>query len=540
MFIHTFFNEMNINFKYTKNLISSIFIFYGLVLFAQYNNPQIKKVDILSYQFKININDSTDQIFGHAKIKIHPLTKITNFNLDFDKKTSGNKGMKIHKILLNGKEFNRYKFEKNKISFFISRNINKDFTIEIFYSGIPKDGLYISRNKYGSRTFFGDNWPNRAHYWLPVIDHPSDKALVSFEISAPEHYEVVASGKFISRIKNKGKIIWKYQSEVPYPTKVMVFGAADFNIKNYEIFHNIPISGWIYKNSPLKGLDDYQPAVEILKFYDSIIGPYSYKKLANVQSKTRFGGMENAGNIFYNEKTVDGTSSTENLIAHEVGHQWFGNSVTEKNWSDIWLSEGFATYLTDLFIEHKYGKKAFEKRMKMERDKIIRYNLFKRNPVVYTEKERLFNLLNPNSYEKGAWVLHMLRQKIGDKNFFKLLKDFYKKYRNKNASTTDFINLSEKISGMNLQEFFQQWLYRSGIPELRFETKKDKNFLYIIFHQEPPYYQLNFPIEIEFPTKKYFINFPVDKEKNIYKIPLNKLPKNYKILYDPEVKILYK
>ena len=523
-----------------KNFCLLLTILWSIPILAQFNNPQKDKIDIKSYDFYLKINDSNNKIKGKAIIQLELLKNISDFYLDFDKKDLQGTGMEIQKIKINNIDFSNAIFEKNRLVFKGKWYKGKKISIEIAYSGIPKDGLYISRNKYGSRTFFGDNWPNRAHYWLPVIDHPSDKALVSFEISAPEHYEVVASGKFISRIKNKGKIIWKYQSEVPYPTKVMVFGAADFNIKNYEIFHNIPVSGWIYKNSPLKGLDDYQPAVEILKFYDSIIGPYSYKKLANVQSKTRFGGMENAGNIFYNEKTVDGTSSAENLIAHEVGHQWFGNSVTEKNWSDIWLSEGFATYLTDLFIEHKYGKKAFEKRMKMERDKIIRYNLFKRNPVVYTEKERLFNLLNPNSYEKGAWVLHMLRQKIGDKNFFKLLKDFYKKYRNKNASTTDFIKLSEKISGMDLQYFFQQWLYRSGIPELRFETKKDKNFLYIIFHQEPPYYQLNFPVEIEFPTKKYFINFPVDKEKNIYKIPLNKLPKNYKILYDPEVKILYK
>jgi len=412
-------------------------------------------------------------------------------------------------------------------------------SMEIDYTGIPADGLIISKNKYGKKSFFGDNWPNRAHQWLPVVDHPSDKALVSFEIIAPKDMDVIASGKFLQRVRNEHSITWLYQTDVPLATKVMVFGATPFHIKNYGMYHNIPVSGWIYKDAPVNGLDDYAVSMKILKYYDSLIGPYSYSKLANVQSKTRFGGMENAGNIFYYENSVDGNAKVENLIAHEIAHQWFGNSVTEKNWKDIWLSEGFATYLTDLYLEHTYGKKKLQERMKMERNKILRYNQFIHQPVVYEEKENLMKLLNPNSYEKGAWVLHMLRNEIGDKAFFALLREFYGKYRNKNASTEDFIQLAEKISNMDLKRFFNQWLYKAGIPEIKisYAIKNKKIVLHI--QQKGELYQLDFPLLITSDKDYKKLKLKINKENNTFDIPLRST-KNLKIIPDPDTETLVK
>ncbi len=522
-------------------LYISLFFFYIFTSnYSQFINVQNDKIDIDKYKFEIEINDNSNSINAIADVFVKCKNNIESFYLDLKNINKSGRGMIVDSVLFQTSKHLKYTHQNDKLSFNIIAKKNDFIHLKIYYHGIPEDGLYIKNNKYGTRSFFGDNWPNRAHYWLPVVDHPSDKAKVDFIIIAPKHYDVIASGKFVSKIQIHSKNIWNYKTKVPIPTKVMVFGASDFSIKNYEIYHNIPISGWIYKNSPLSGLDDYLPSVEVLKYYDSIIGDYSYQKLANIQSKTRFGGMENAGNIFYTESSVDGTSSVEYLIAHEVAHQWFGNSVTEKNWEDIWLSEGFATYLTDLYIEHKYGKIVFEDRMKMERKKIIRYNSFKRNPVVYTEKENLFKLLNRNSYEKGAWVLHMLRNKIGNKNFFDVLRTFYEKYRNKNASTSDFIKLSENISGVNLQEFFSEWLYRSGLPLLDIKTSRTDKNLVIEIEQTNQIYHFSFPVEIKSEKRVINIDIPVKDKKNIFKIPLKKLSKNYEIILDPKTKILYK
>jgi len=361
---------------------------------------------------------------------------------------------------------------------------------------------------------------------------------VSFEVTAPENMEVIASGKLVARIKKNGIIKWFYKTDVPLATKVMVIGATSFNRKNYGIYHNIPISGWVYENAPIKGLDDYAISLEILKFYDSLIGPYSYSKLANVQSKTRFGGMENAGNIFYYENSVDGKAGGENLVAHEIAHQWFGNSVTEKNWRDIWLSEGFATYLSDVFLEHKYGTEKLKERMKMERKKVIRFNSTVTKPIVYTE-DNLMKLLNPNSYEKGAWVLHMLRHKIGDEAFFKLLKDYYLKYKNTNASTEDFIHLAEKISEKNLQVFFNQWLKKPGVPQIKIEKYIENKKLVIFISQMNDVFKFDLSLLIKSAKDNKKITLTINKKENIFKIPL-KSTQNINLIVDPEVQVLFK
>jgi aminopeptidase N len=356
---------------------------------------------------------------------------------------------------------------------------------------------------------------------------------------------VVASGRRIFKISEDKTNTFHYETKVPIPTKVMVFAAADFNIKNFEKLYLkkqcVPVSSWIYQDSPVKGFDDYKCALSILKFYDSLLGPYSFQKLANVQSNTRFGGMENAGNIFYDENTVDGTKSVENLVAHEVAHQWFGNAVTEKNWRDIWLSEGFATYLTDLYIEHKYGDEPFKKRLERERQKIIKFSHYKQQPIVLDHPKNLFALLNPNSYEKGAWVLHMLRQKIGDKTFFKLLKDFYQDYHLKNASTEDFIQLAQQISQQNLDKFFKQWLYRDDLPLLKINTKLSKKTYFVTIEQLTTPYQLDLPVMMK--NKNFSIKrlLKVNKEKQTFSVdlPNNNSEDAIKLIIDPDVQVLF-
>ena len=204
-----------------------------------------------------------------------------------------------------------------------------------------------------------------------------------------------------------------------------------------------------------------------MEFYSKLIGPYSYEKLANVQSKTIFGGLENAGCIFYAENSVTGKGRAESLIAHEVAHQWFGNSVTEKEWHHIWLSEGFATYLTNVYTETKYGEDKFRENMGSDRNRVLRSDLWKPEPVIDTTITDLMRLLNTSTYQKGAWVLHMLRNEIGDEIFWKGMRLYYERFRNGNALTSDFMKVMEEVSGKDLRNFFYQWLYIPGEPDLR-------------------------------------------------------------------------
>ena len=541
----------NNNKKTTMNLSKYLFLLFLNILFsanAQYVNKQKNIVDIIAYEFTIEINDEHNEISAEALIQLKVLQKTDSVYLDFDKLDHSGKGMKIQSISLNQKQSPNYKHIDDKIVFYDTENWHNKSNIYLIirYKGVPKDGLYISRNKYGKRTFFGDNWPNRAHYWLPVIDHPSDKAKVTFSIIAPKHYQIIATGTKLGQNAYQDKIVWHYQSFIPISTKVMVFAAADFKVKNYPKVllseQKLPVSSWIYKSSPDEGFDDYRCAIRVVSFYDSLVGPYSYEKLANVQSKTRFGGMENAGNIFYAESSVDGSKSVENLVAHEVAHQWFGNSVSEQNWSDIWLSEGFATYLTDMYLEHKYGKEKLKERMAMERNKVIRFNRYNAKPIVYNEQTRLMNLLNPNSYEKGAWVLHMLRQKIGDENFVKSLRVFYQKYRNKNASTSDFIDIVENISKQDLRDFFKQWLYVAGLPKLKMSYAIEGNTItFDVLQQNANLYQFTMPVKVVFGNNAQLFNLEINQKQQQFKFKLLApvSEKEARVLFDPNVQVLF-
>jgi aminopeptidase N len=235
--------------------------------------------------------------------------------------------------------------------------------------------------------------------------------------------------------------------------------------------------------------------LQILPFYITHIGPYPFEKCGNVQSKTRFGGLENASAIFYYEASVD-SPGIESLMAHELAHQWFGDAATEARWRHLWLSEGFATYMTLCYLENKYGIDTLKKGLQKDRDIVIAFEKERLTPVIDTSiKTDYMQLLNPNSYEKGGWVLHMLRRQLGDTLFWQGISSYYTAYRNKNASSADFEKIMETVSGRNLHAFFHQWLDVPGHPHLTITWKYDsvkKALLIDITQKGPTLFQFPF------------------------------------------------
>jgi aminopeptidase N len=150
--------------------------------------------------------------------------------------------------------------------------------------------------------------------------------------------------------------------------------------------------------------------------------------------------------------------------AHEIAHQWFGDSVTESTWADLWLSEGFANYFAGLFIERNESRVAFTEYMRDQANSYFEYEKKRRAPIHDTQTEKLFDLLNANNYEKGAWVLHMLRRTLGDQAFFAGIRAYYLAHKDSTATTEDLRTSLEKTSGKDLREFFDRWIYKAGHP----------------------------------------------------------------------------
>ena len=454
-----------------KNALASLLLAVMFVLAAT-AQPQAG-VDVQHYVFRLTLTDANDRIAGEADVTVQfNGAAVRELRLDLVG-TGGSTptGMTVSGVRRNGQPVPfTHANDALRIPLGPVPAGSEKQVFRITYAGVPADGLVISKNKFGDRTFFGDNWPNRARHWLPVADHPSDKSTCEFIVTAPAHYRVIGNGLLKEETDLPGNLRRTHWTEaVPIPTKVMVVGASRFVVQHVDTLRNVPVQSWVYPQDRDAGFFDYAPAAPILAFFDSLVGTYPYEKLANVQSKTRYGGMENAGNIFYNEKAIHGKKNLdmERLVAHEIGHQWFGNSVTEKDWPHVWLSEGFATYLADVYVEHAYGPARMAEYLQKERKEV--FDFAKENPtapVVVTQPADLMALLNPNSYQKGAWTLHMLRQRVGDEAFWRGLRTYYGRYRNANAATEDFRQVMEETSGKDLSGFFKQWLYTPGYPKL--------------------------------------------------------------------------
>ncbi|OCX52966.1 peptidase M1 [Mucilaginibacter sp. PPCGB 2223] len=495
-------------------------------------------VDVRHYGFVIQLNDENNTIKGEATIDVRYLKNSDTFSLNLVRANKSGKGMLVSAVTEMG---NPVKFEQDSdnVVIYAPAKRSESHSYTITYSGVPSDGLIISNNMFGHRTFFGDNWPNRAHNWLPCVDHPADKATVDFTVTAPDHYQVVANGAKVSETQLPGYLkLTHYKESAPVSTKVMVIGVAEFAIDHPGDVGATHVYTYVFNENKVRGFQDYAVARPILQYYVNNIGPFSYEKLANVQSKTIFGGMENASCIFYFEQSV-GDKGIESLMAHEIAHQWFGDAASEKSWAHLWLSEGFATYFTDLYLEHRYGVDTLMKTLQTQRRKIIAFARRRFTPVIDTAVTKNFTqLLNANSYEKGGWVLHMLRRKLGDEIFWRSIRAYYNVYRDKNANTDDLRHVFEINSGLNLQTFFNQWLRTPGHPKLKINYEYDAAAKMLNVHVEQTQeYVFNFPLEFSVPGTPKVFSFNINGKTKDIQIPLSEKPSMLNI--DPNINLLF-
>ncbi len=466
-------------------------LFLLLSLSSHAYRDSLEYFDIAHYRFAVQLSDTSYQIMVNAGLSINfPNGHQEKMSLDLHANSeSTGRGMRVSDVKVNSA---KAKFDQKGETLTIelgeAMNISDTALVEIQYSGIPENGLIIARNEYGRRTFFADHWPNRAHYWLPVVDHPLEKATCEFIVSVPEKYDVVANGNLISDQVNDGIRTTHWHETKPIPTKVMVIGVAEFITKKLddEGFSTV----WVYKDTGEEGFQDFAEAKDIYKLLVERMGEYPFSKLDHVESKTLYAGMENAGNIFYDEKRINGTQAIGGLIAHEMGHQWFGNAVSEASWNDVWVSEGFAEFCEYYYVEQTLGHESLQKKVVQDEKKINRYERKYPDQSIYIDEiGRLQNILSPLVYEKGALLLRNLRHRVGEQVFWDIIRRYYQTYKYQNASSGDFIAVAEQVSGQELNQFFRQWLMIPGAPRVTYSvTKTGKNYeLAFTQHTDQPY-----------------------------------------------------
>ncbi len=355
--------------------------------------------------------------------------------------------------------------------------------------GSPKTGFhFITKGDYSKQSPSYQAWTQgeatESRYWFPSIDTPQVKFTLDIEISAPQGYMVISNGLLESKVMKEEFVIWKYVEKRPLPSYLVSVVVGTFS--QYESKYR-DVSLYYYWPEEIDEEDamlTFSETPQMLKFFEEYFETnYPFQKYSQTAvDNFEFGGMENTTCTTLTRRVLhDKTASRDYrndifLVVHELAHQWFGDMVTCKDWPHIWLNEGFATYCESLYWENSRGKDEFY------------YNLIEATDIYFEESNTLYNrpivtnvykhvddLFDAHSYEKSGFILHMIRNHLGEHNFRKSLKVYLEKYQNRSAESLDLLKVLEEVSGREMTSFFDQWIYREGHPKLEIEYSLARN-----------------------------------------------------------------
>jgi len=432
--------------------------------------PRQPGIDARHYAVRLTLlTGDSNEIQAEATVTLRVVTPATREAiLDLTSPTPDGKGMTVTSITSDGRAV-PIEHRDNRLHLPVpaAAAAGQDVRFTISYHGVPADGLRLLNNIHGDRTAFSENWYHNARQWLPMIDHPADKASGELIVTTRADYQVVSNGVLVEQLDLPGGLRrTHWRQDEPISSWLYSLGIARFIVRQGGIVRGVPLSYWAFPQDADKGLTALErDARGSFEFFSDRVGPYAYSKLAHVEAAGMGGGTEHVSNIFYGEKSVTAGNAP---VVHETAHQWFGDAVTEDDWNDVWLSEGFATYFTLLYTEYAAGRDAFVDGLRRSRNAVLRLEKSLPNtPVVHVNLDEAAT--EPNNrlvYEKGAWTLHMLRNLIGTDPFWRGIRLYYQRHMNGVASTADLRRTMEEVSHQDLRGFFAQWLTRSGVPQL--------------------------------------------------------------------------
>jgi aminopeptidase N len=511
--------------------------------------PSHPALDVLDYAITLDLPDTGATIEGRAVLTVRRSAPADTLTLDLI-------ALRVDSVLVNERAVT-FARDSGTIGVPLPAGSGDTLAVTVRYGGAPSDGLIIRTDSLGRWTAFGDNFAERARYWIPSVDVPSDKATVTWIVRAPAGRRVVANGELqeetpLPSLTGAPRTLTKWRESRPIPTYTMVIAAAP--LAYYDLGRaacgRSELGGCVRQSVYVEPeLVDFLPgpfahSTAIVDFFSALVAPFPYERLAHVQSLTRFGGMENATEIFYADKSFRDRSLHVGTVAHETAHQWFGDAVTEERFADLWLSEGFATYWAALWTEHAEGDSAFRAELANMREEIIKSPVTAQRPVRDTTETDHLALLNTNSYQKGAWALHMLRGLLGDSAFFRGVRAYYLAHRHGNARTEDLRQALERSSGRALGWFFDQWLEHPGFPELttrwRYDGRSHRVTLYV--EQGSRFAPFRFPLTVEVRdalgrSRRTTVEVAAERSQRIV-LPLSFDAAPRTVIFDPHVQLL--
>jgi aminopeptidase N len=278
---------------------------------------------------------------------------------------------------------------------------------------------------------------------------------------------VVAANGLLQSVDEGGSTsTYHWESIHPMASYLATVNIADFTLQTAVGPDNLPIRSYLPSGVASSNLAAMNKIPDMIAFFNGVFGPYPFEAYGMVVADTELPfALETQTISLFGKQVVVGEGGPETVIAHELAHQWFGDSVSLANWKDTWLNEGFATYASFLWWEHTAGENVFNQILTSQyNDLVDPTNVPGRFVPPGNPQPR--QLFNSGVYRRGAWLLHALRLRVGDATFFNIMRGYYQRYQYANATTDDFIYVAELVSGEDLSSFFDAWLYDERVPDV--------------------------------------------------------------------------
>ena len=423
--------------------------------------------EVRHYSLKLDYEPQNEQLDGDVTITARATQDLSSFNLDLV-------GFKVGSVTVDGSaaSFSR-KGQELTITPSEGLRRNRDFSVTVVYAGHANYILDPDKSKDGwiptDDGAFVVNEPQGSPTWFPANDTPKDFATYDFAITVPEGRTALANGVLVSKTDNGDTTTWRWREDSPMVTYLTTATNGVFDLREGTIA-GLPEYNAVDPNTRLFGQKSPNPDLawsrlavqpEALEFLINLYGPYPFDSIGAI--------VDYAPNVFYSLESQSKPNywviPSEDTIVHELAHMWFGDAVVLERWPDMWLNEGFATWSEWIWNEHKGVKSAaqqFDDLYDTPEDSADGQDLWFPAPNELADASELFHT---PVYDRGAMTLQALREKVGEDTFLTIVRSWYAENRHSNVTTADFIALAERVSGEDLGDFFQAWLFEEGKPE---------------------------------------------------------------------------
>ncbi len=460
-------------------ITSAIFSIAVTCAFSQTTRPDFNRAqtyDVQHYRIEVSFDRSRKEVIGDTTVSLKPLkeglrvVELDAVDIAFRSVTLEPAGSVLE-----------FKNSKRSVAVTLDRAYDPSDTISIrfIYTARPKKGVYfVKADGDRSAQIWTQGEPEEARHWFPSFDFPSDKATTEQIITAEKGESVIGNGQLLSKTDNpNGTVTWHYKMPVPHSTYLVSFVIGKYSLIQ-EKYRDIPLGYYMYPGKESTAKNAYDRTADMFAVFEKLIGiDYPFNKYDQTMvAEFQFGGMENitattmADTEIFFAAVGYGKNAVMDLVSHELAHSWFGNMVTCRNWAELWLNEGFATFMEAVYREKLFGREDYQAKIRRDAatflvdDSInrIRHGLFNQRAG---DVSTLFD--SPGTtYNKGSVVVHMLREQVGDQNFWKAVNIYLNRHRFGSVETTDLQRAMEEVSGQDLKWFFDQWVYGIGSPRL--------------------------------------------------------------------------